>query len=56
MACGGQDVVFLRIWLSSSTKAKLDVKDFKELKKQVSQDINNVIQMDEIPSDFCDKF
>ena len=40
----------------SSTKAKVDVKDFEELKKKFLQDINNVIQMDEIPADLIINF
>ena len=68
MACGGQDVVLSKDWAKyvlhrmglvkrrSSTKAKVDVKDFEELKKLFLQDINNVIQMDEIPADLVINF
>ena len=64
MACGGQDVlskdwakyVLHRMGLvkrRSSTKAKVVVEDFEELKKQFLQDIK---QMDEIPADLVINF
>ena len=39
-----------------STKVQVDVSNFKELKKQYLLDINNVIQMDEIPAELMVNF
>ena len=68
MASGGENVVLSKDWAKyvlhrmglvkhrSSTKAKVDVSNFKELKKQYLLDINNVIQMDEIPAELVVNF
>ena len=68
MAYGGEDVVLSKDWAKyvlhrmglvkyrSSTKAKVDVNNFEELKKQYLLDINNVIQMDEISAELVINF
>jgi len=40
----------------TSTKAKVDVKDFEEIKKRFLLDVRNVMEMDEIPADLVINF
>ena len=40
----------------SNTKAKVDVSNFKELKEQYLLDIDNIIQMDKIPTELVVNF
>ena len=68
MASGGENVFLCKDWARYvlcnmgsvkcrlSTKAQVDVSNFKELKKQYLLDINNVIQMDEIPAELMVNF
>ena len=40
----------------TSTKAKVDVKNFEEIKQMFMLDVRNVIEMDEIPPDLVINF